>query len=62
MGADERITVVPAAVDTDGDGILDDTDNCLDVANADQRDTDGDGFGNRCDTDLNNTMQRRRRW
>jgi hypothetical protein len=24
------------------------------VANCDQRDTDGDGYGNRCDADLNN--------
>ena len=55
MGADERITVVPAAVDTDLDGVDDDVDNCPEVANADQRDTDGDGFGNRCDTDLNNS-------
>ena len=41
-------------VDTDGDGIPDNLDNCIDVANADQRDTDGDGYGNMCDGDLNN--------
>ena len=29
-------------------------DNCLGQANADQRDSDGDGFGNWCDADLNN--------
>jgi hypothetical protein len=40
--------------DADGDGISDSLDNCLLVANADQRDTDGDGFGNLCDADLNN--------
>ncbi|MEL7451162.1 MAG: thrombospondin type 3 repeat-containing protein [Pseudomonadota bacterium] len=40
--------------DTDGDGVPDATDNCLLVANPDQRDTDGDGFGNICDGDLNN--------
>ena len=39
--------------DTDGDGILDNVDNCLDRANADQRDTNGDGIGNACDPDLN---------
>ena len=39
--------------DTDGDGVLDDSDNCLLVANADQLDTDGDGFGNMCDCDFN---------
>jgi uncharacterized protein (DUF1800 family) len=42
------------AADSDGDGINDAIDNCSEVANADQRDTDGDGFGNRCDADLNN--------
>ena len=40
--------------DTDGDGVLDDSDNCTLVANADQRDTNGDGYGNACDPDLNN--------
>jgi hypothetical protein len=38
--------------DTDGDGILDDEDNCTLVANADQRDTNGDGYGKVCDPDL----------
>ena len=38
-------------VDTDGDGVLDDTDNCVLVRNADQLDTDHDGQGNACDTD-----------
>ncbi len=42
------------ATDTDGDGFLDIDDNCIDIANADQRDTDGDDFGNACDADLNN--------
>ncbi|MFK7885218.1 MAG: thrombospondin type 3 repeat-containing protein, partial [Gammaproteobacteria bacterium] len=41
-------------VDTDGDGITDSADNCTLIANADQRDTNGDGFGNACDADLNN--------
>jgi hypothetical protein len=45
---------VPAAIDSDGDGVVDTLDNCTQVANADQRDTNGDGFGNRCDADLNN--------
>ncbi|MFK8014641.1 MAG: di-heme oxidoredictase family protein [Gammaproteobacteria bacterium] len=42
------------AVDTDGDAVDDAIDNCRAIANADQRDTDGDGFGNLCDADLNN--------
>ena len=37
--------------DTDGDGILDE-DNCTLVVNVDQRDTNGDGYGNVCDPDL----------
>ena len=40
--------------DFDRDGIFDQLDNCVDVANADQSDTDGDGIGNRCDPDFNN--------
>lgn len=36
-------------VDTDGDGICDDVDNCPAKANADQADTDGDKVGNACD-------------
>ncbi|MFK8015132.1 MAG: DUF4832 domain-containing protein [Gammaproteobacteria bacterium] len=40
--------------DSDGDGINDADDNCVSLANADQRDTDFDGFGNRCDADFNN--------
>lgn len=43
-----------AGGDTDGDGVPDSVDNCTLVANADQRDTNGDGFGNICDADLNN--------
>lgn len=41
-------------LDSDGDGLFDDIDNCIFVPNADQRDTDGDGYGNLCDGDLNN--------
>ncbi|MHC4303646.1 MAG: thrombospondin type 3 repeat-containing protein [Planctomycetota bacterium] len=37
--------------DDDGDGIPDDCDNCLGVANADQADADGDGIGNACEDD-----------
>ena len=40
--------------DTDLDGIADVNDNCVRHANFDQRDTDGDGFGNRCDADVTN--------
>lgn len=41
-----------AVNDSDGDGIEDYRDNCRLVSNPDQRDTNQDGFGNRCDGDL----------
>lgn len=43
----------PLDTDTDTDGIPDSLDNCIQVANPSQIDTDNDGFGNICDTDLN---------
>ena len=36
------------------DSIAQNIDNCIGVPNQDQRDTDGDGYGNACDPDLNN--------
>ena len=41
-----------APPDQDGDGVPDARDNCRDIPNPDQRDTDGDGFGNLCDADV----------
>ena len=35
--------------DSDGDGVCDNEDNCVAIANPDQADTDGDGIGNVCD-------------
>ncbi len=46
--------LVPAP-DSDGDGVPDAADNCTLVVNADQLDADGDGYGNLCDGDLNNS-------
>ncbi|MEL7447769.1 MAG: laminin B domain-containing protein [Pseudomonadota bacterium] len=40
--------------DPDADGVPDLVDNCLEVMNADQRDSNADGIGNACDADLNN--------
>ena len=51
-----------SAQDSDGDGVPDASDNCINVPNGttipdlggnSQRDSDGDGFGNVCDADLN---------
>ena len=37
------------SVDTDGDGVPDETDNCVYYPNPDQDDWDGDEEGNECD-------------
>ena len=47
------VVISGSSADQDDDSIPDDVDNCTEVPNADQRDTDGDGFGNLCDPDLN---------
>ena len=56
---------VSAATDTDGDGVIDSSDNCILVANGPtvpdaggniQLDTDGDGYGNICDPDFTNDL------
>jgi hypothetical protein len=39
----------PPPPDTDGDGIIDDEDNCPEDANADQIDSDANGKGDACD-------------
>jgi hypothetical protein len=41
-------------VDTDADGILDVDDNCPNIPNPDQLNTDGDAQGNACDADDDN--------
>ncbi|CAN5197255.1 hypothetical protein BH24PSE2_BH24PSE2_08570 [soil metagenome] len=40
--------------DFDNDGLLDFEDNCIEHFNPGQCDTNRDGYGNRCDADLNN--------
>ena len=43
-------------LDTDNDGVRDNLDNCIDVPNPDQADTDGDGYGDVCDGDFNGDL------
>jgi len=40
--------------DTDGDGVHNICDNCSEIANADQGDSDSDGLGDACDPDNDN--------
>jgi len=41
-------------IDSDGDGWVDDEDNCPTIANPDQSDLDGDGVGDTCDNCVSN--------
>ncbi len=50
--------------DRDGDGIVNEQDNCADIGNAGQWDKDNDGIGNKCDDDVDgdgcsNKMERK---
>lgn len=44
-------TVFNPLVDSDGDGVLDDKDNCAAISNPDQANLDGDTWGDACDKD-----------
>ncbi|HFD11562.1 MAG TPA: DUF1800 family protein, partial [Crenotrichaceae bacterium] len=50
-----QVSSLAFAMDSDGDGVDDTLDNCIESVNADQRDSNGDGFGNACDADLDDS-------
>ena len=53
----DRADVCNPVGDADGDGVANNADNCIILANPDQADDDHDGYGNRCDGDLNNDLK-----
>ena len=46
---DGSVTFVEDVIDSDGDGVLDGSDNCPNDSNTDQADADNDGIGDVCD-------------
>lgn len=48
------LLVAKSDTDIDGDFIADSADNCIQIPNTDQRDSNADGIGNACDADLDN--------
>jgi hypothetical protein len=48
-----KVDIVAGPDDVDGDGVPNSSDNCTLVVNNSQCDSDGDGYGNACDGDLN---------
>ena len=55
VSSDTATLTLAVLPDADRDGVFDGQDNCSADANASQLDADGDGYGNICDPDLNNS-------
>lgn len=52
-GQNQACSTPTGPVDSDNDGIEDNSDNCPNMANSDQADNDNDGLGNVCDSTPN---------
>ena len=52
-GLSLTVTAGPTEPDVDGDTIVDEHDNCVNLANTNQLDEDQDGYGQICDADYN---------
>ena len=48
------LAATPSPQDSDGDGVPNNQDNCINIANPNQPDSNQDGHGNHCDGDINN--------
>lgn len=48
----DDVWAAETALDSDGDGVPDTADNCVDASNPAQQDLDGDGQGDGCDLDV----------
>ena len=52
----QKFALGVSPIDSDGDGVLDNVDNCPNTPNPDQTDSDGDGVGDACETPYPNGM------
>ena len=57
IGNTYTIYMTLGQMDSDNDGIKDNTDNCVLIPNANQKDTDKDGIGDACDSTPNGNLQ-----